>query len=353
MFYWPWAFLLLLILPMLVYFHTRRNGSAAVRFSSISKFENCPIGWRQRFRPILFWLRMLCIVLLIVAIARPRKGTKIENISTEGAAMMIAVDHSGSMGEAMNYHGQEMSRLEVVKKVVADFIKGNGDYKGRIGDMVGLVTYARYADTQCPLVHGSNIIVDFLKDIHLVELRQEDGTAIGDGITLAAARLQKCEKQIQDENAKLQSDTGNGKIQEPNFKIKSKVIILLTDGMNNTGQYSPIDAAKLAAEWGIKIYTIGIGSEQQHNGGFFNMMPSLDENLLNNIANITGGFYARADNADQLYDIYKKIDKLEKTEIKSIGYVDYAEKFAPWAKAGLGLLLLEIIASATIFRKIP
>jgi Ca-activated chloride channel family protein len=304
---------------------------------------------------MLFWVRLICIALLIVALARPRKGTKIENISTEGAAMVITVDHSGSMGEPMNYHGQELSRLEVVKRVVADFTKGDGkDYKGRIGDMIGLVTYARFADTQCPLVRGNSIIADFLKSVHIVDQRQEDGTAIGDGITLAAARLQKCEKQIMDENAKLKSGSDKRKDEEPNFKIKSKVIILLTDGMNNTGQYSPIESAKLAAQWGIKIYTIGIGSEQQNNGGFFNMMmPSLDENLLKNIANITGGFYARADNADELRDIYKKIDKLEKTEVKSIGYVDYAEKFAPWAKAGLGLLMLEILASSTIFRKIP
>ncbi|OHB55645.1 MAG: hypothetical protein A2Y12_15015 [Planctomycetes bacterium GWF2_42_9] len=355
MFYWPWAFLLFLILPVLVFMHARHNANAAIRFSNIDRFKNCPISWRQRFRPVLFWMRILCIALLIVALARPRKGTKIENISTEGAAMIIAVDHSGSMGEPMSYNGQELSRLEVVKQVVADFIKGDGkDYKGRNSDMIGLVTYARFADTQCPLVHGNSIIVDFIKNIHLVEQRQEDGTAIGDGITLAAARLQKCEKQIFDENAKLQSASDKGKKKDPNFKIKSKVIILLTDGMNNTGQYSPIEAAKLAAQWGIKIYTVGIGSEQQGNNGFFNMMmPSLDEDLLNNIASITGGFYARADNADQLRDVYKKIDKLEKTEVKSIGYVDYAEKFPPWAKASLGLLLLEIMASATIFRKIP
>jgi Ca-activated chloride channel homolog len=354
MFYWPWAFLLLLILPVLVFIHTRPGGSAAIRFSSIDRFGNSPVSRRQKFRPVLFWLRLLCITLLIVALARPRKGTKIENISTEGVAMMITVDHSGSMGEQMSYQGQALSRIDVVKRVVADFVRGDGrDYKGRTGDMIGLVTYARYADTQCPLVRGNNIIVDFLKNIYVVDQRQEDGTAIGDGIALAAARLQKCEQQIQDENAKMQSD-GNGKKQDPDFRIKSKVIILLTDGMNNTGQYSPMEAAKLAAEWGIKIYTIGIGSGEKNNNSFFGMMmPSLDENLLSNIANITGGFYARADNADQLREIYKKIDKLEKTEVKSVGYVEYAEQFAPWAKAGLGLLLLEIMASATVFRKIP
>jgi Ca-activated chloride channel homolog len=132
------------------------------------------------------------------------------------------------------------------------------------------------------------------------------------------------------------------------------VIVLLTDGINNAGEHPPLEAAKLAAEWGIKIYTIGIGSETSRRGGVFAMMaPSLDEGLLKQIANLTGGFYGRADNAEQLEEIYRKIDALEKSEIKSVEYTDYAEQFAPWARAALGLLLLEIAAAATVFRKIP
>jgi Ca-activated chloride channel family protein len=354
MFYSPWILLFLLILPILTVMRWRRYGSAAVTFSSVDKFDACPVSWRQRLRPWLFTVRLLCIALLIIAMARPRKGTKIEHLSTEDVAMMITVDHSGSMGEQMSYEGRAASRLEVVKAVVADFIKGNGsDYKGRMGDMVGLVTYARYADTQCPLVRGSTIIVDFLKATQLVQTREEDGTAIGDGITVAAARLQKAEEQIQQENKQLLSGSGQDKA-EPDFKIKSKVIVLLTDGINNTGQYMPMEAAKLAAQWGIKIYTIGIGSETPQRRGFFDMTgPTLDEKLLKNIAEVTGGFYARADNAEQLKEIYKKIDKLEKTEVKSIEYVDYAEQFGPWAKTALALLVLEILAGSTLFRKIP
>src|SRR5210317_741915 len=148
----PWALLLLLIVPLLIILHWKRPGGAAVKFSSLAKFQTCPVSWRQRFRPFLFVVRLLSIVLLIVALARPRKGIKIEQISTEGVAMMITVDRSSSMGEPMMYGGQKLNRLEVVKKVVADFITGDDkDYKGRMGDMVGLVTYARYADTQCPL----------------------------------------------------------------------------------------------------------------------------------------------------------------------------------------------------------
>lgn len=351
MFYSPWALLLLLLIPLLVVIRWKRPGRATIRFSSLSKFELCPVSWRQRFRPLLFVARLICIVLLIVALARPRKGTKIEQISTEGVAMMITVDHSSSMGEPMLYDGQQLDRLDVVKKVVADFIKGDGkNYHGRVGDMIGLVTYARYADTQCPLVRGNSIITDFLKETKLVSQRSEDGTAIGDGIVVAAARLEKAESQILRERAKLESQE---KPEEPDFTIKSKVIILLTDGMNNAGQYDPLEAAKLAAKWGIKIYTIGIGSPVQQRGIFSMMGPSLDEGLLSQIANLTGGFYARADNAEQLREIYKKIDKLEKTEVKSVEYVDYAEQFAPWAMASLGVLLFEMAAASTILRKIP
>jgi Ca-activated chloride channel family protein len=350
MLYSPWALLLLVLLPVVAVVSLRRGRGAAVRFSSSSCLESCPVSWRQRLRPLLLALRLGCIGLLIVAMARPRQGTRIDKIYTEGVAMMMTIDHSGSMGEEMRYKGQKLNRLEVVKRVASEFIKGDGgDYKGRLGDMIGLVTYARYADTQCPLVRGTGIIVDFLNQTQLVTQRAEDGTAIGDGIALAAARLQKAETQmVKDASGK---DAGDEK---SDFTIKSKVIILLTDGINNAGQYQPLEAAKMAAEWGIKIYTIGIGSPSSGQGGFFAMMgPSLDERLLKQIAELTGGFYARADNAEQLAEIYKKIDALEKSEIKSVEYTDYAEQFTPWARGALGLLLLEILTAATIFRKIP
>jgi Ca-activated chloride channel family protein len=348
----PWAILLLLLVPLLIVVQWKRRNTAAIKYSSLSKFEQCPVSLRQRLRPILFLARLACIILLIIALARPRKGMKVEQISTEGVAMMIVVDRSGSMGEAMLYKGQQLNRLEAVKKVVADFIAGDGkDYQGRMGDMIGLVTYARYADTQCPLVRGNTIITDFLKETELVTQRAEDGTAIGDGIAVAAARLQKAEKQIIEDQARLSPEQQ----EDPGFTIKSKVIVLLTDGMNNAGQYHPLETAKLAAEWGIKIYTIGIGSQAQNRQrGFFSMMgPSLDERLLKQIADETGGFYARADNAEQLREIYKKIDELEKSEVNSVEYVDYAEQFSPWAMAALALLLFEIMAGTTVFRKIP
>lgn len=353
MYHWPWAFLLFVLLPILVWLRLRKRTSAAVWFSDLGRLESCPVSLRQRVRPLLFIARLVCIGCLIIALARPRQGTAVERTSTEGVAMMVVVDRSGSMGEPMNYRGRQLNRLETVKQVVADFIQGDGkDYKGRLGDLVGLVIYARYADTLCPLVRGNSIITDFLVQTQLADPRAgEDGTAIGDGIALAAARLKKAEQQIQEDWKKLKAARPQ---EDPDFTIKSKVIILLTDGHNNAGQYHPLEAAKRAAEWGIKIYTIGIGSPRSAGRGIFAMMDTgPDERLLRAIAEAGGGFYARADDADQLRKIYKKIDELEKTEVKSIEYVSYAEQFGPWAMAALAALGFEIIAGATVFRKSP
>jgi len=178
---------------------------------------------------------------------------------------------------------------------------------------------------------------------------------------LAAARLKKAEEEIEQRKARLLS-AGQKVTDTPEegFKIKSKVIVLLTDGINNTGQYNPLEAAKLAKEWGIKIYTIGIGSGQAYTTiqtplGTYRMPTGqeLDESLLKTIADSTGGFYGRADNATALRQIVEKIDKLEKTEVKSIQYTQYAECFGPWTLAALTVLCIEILASCTVFRKVP
>jgi len=358
----PWALLLLLILPILAYILLRKKRSAAIRFPSLLNMRNCPISWRLRLRPVLFAARMICLTLLIIALARPRKGTVLSEISTEGVAIESVVDRSGSMRTEMDYYGQKLNRLEVVKKVLADFIEGDKkDLSGRSSDLVGLITFARYADTTCPLVLGHNVLLEFLKTTEIVALRSEDGTAIGDAIALAGARLKKAEEEIQRRNAELGlalADAPGAK--EASFKIKSKAIILLTDGRNNAGEYDPLEAARLAKEWDIKIYTIGIGSGQAFTTvrtplGTFKMPThqDLDETLLKAIADETGGFYSRADDAEALRSVVKKIDELEKSEVKSIQYTQYAELFGPWTLLALILLAFEIVASCTVFRKIP
>jgi len=360
--YSPWALILLLVLPVMAYLMLRRKGTAAVRFPSLVDMKNCLISWRIRFRPLLTIARLLCVALLIVALARPRKGTVLSEISTEGVAIEAVVDHSGSMQTEMDYYGDNLNRLEVVKKVLSDFIEGDKkDLKGRSSDLIGLITFARYADTICPLVHSHNVLTEFLKKTEIVKIRSEDGTAIGDAIALGAARLQKAEEEIKLRRQQLISSGENiSDSDEGGFKIKSKVMILLTDGINNAGQYDPLEAAELAKKWGIKIYTIGIGSGQAYTtiqtplGNY--KMPTgqqLDERLLEAIAEKTGGFYGRADDAQTLRSIVEKIDELEKTEVKSVQYTQFAEHFGPWTLAALLLLAVEMLASCTIFRKIP
>ena len=359
--YSPHVLLLLVILPVLAFVQLRKRRTASVKFSSLAGMKDCPRSLRLRFRPMLFIMRLLCLALLILALARPRKGTVLSNISTEGVAMEVVVDRSGSMGAEMNYQGETMNRLEVVKQVLKDFIGGGGKLKGRSSDLIGLITFARYADTICPLIHGHNVLLEFLKNTEIVRLRSEDGTAIGDATALAAARLNKAEEEIERRKAKLLS---GGQAEEKkgrtDFEIKSKVIILLTDGINNAGKYGPLQAAKLAREWGIKIYTIGIGSGQAFTtiqtilGSYkIPMGRQLDESLLRAIADNTGGFYARADSGEDLVKIYNKIDKLEKTRVQSFQYTQYAERFGPWALGGLCLLGLEMLARCSVFRKIP
>lgn len=360
--YSPWALLLLLLLPILAYSALRQRRSAAVKFPSLSEVRACHISWRLRLRPLLVVARLLCLALLIFALARPRKGTVLSEISTEGVAIEAVVDRSGSMRAEMDFGGK-LNRLEVVKKVLSDFIEGDGKaLTGRSSDLVGLITFARYADTICPLVLSHNVLLEFLKKTELVQIQSEDGTAIGDAIALAAARLKKAEEEIQQRNANLASlgSTGPTGSESAGFKIKSKVIVLLTDGRNNVGEYDPLDAAQLAKEWGIKIYTIGIGSSQAYTTirtimGTYKVpvRQDLDEVLLKAIAEKTGGFYSKADDTEALRSIVKRIDDLEKTYVKSIQYTEYAERFGPWTLSALLLLAFEIVAGCTVFRKIP
>jgi len=358
--YSPWALLLLLVLPLVGYLLLRKKRGAAVKFPSLVDMRRCPVSWRLRLRPVLIVARLLCLTLLILALARPRKGTVLSEISTEGVAIEAVVDHSGSMSAEMDYDGENMNRLEVVKRVLADFIEGDKkSLGGRTGDLIGLVTFARYADTTCPLVLSHGVLTELLKKTEIVSLRNEDGTSIGDAIALAAARLRKAEEEIHRRNASL----GFGDTQEPvkdNFKVKSKAIILLTDGRNNMGRYDPLEAAGLAKEWGIRVYTIGIGSGQAYTTmqtplGTFRMPAAeeLDERLLKALADKTGGFYSRANDADSLRKVVKKIDELEKTEVKSVQYTQYAEHFSWLTLPALVLLGLEMLAGCTIFRKIP
>jgi Ca-activated chloride channel family protein len=355
-FYSPYLLFGLLVVPVVAFIEMRRRGTASVRFSSLGVLKGSPVSLRLRFRWLLKVLRYGCLILLVVAMARPRKGTELSSISTEGVAMEIIVDRSSSMSADMVYEGENLNRLEVSKLVLKDFVGGGKGLEGRPQDLIGLITFARYADTTCPLVHGHNVLLEFLaKTEHVVPNSNEDGTAIGDALALAGARLKTAEQEIVARNKKLRKEAAEvGGQKGDEFTIKSKVIVLLTDGVNNKGEYHPLQAAKQLQEWGIKVYTIGIASAVNRQG-MFRMMRGggVDEQLLKQIASATGGFYARASSGEDLLNIYNEIDKLEKTEVKSLEYTSYAEQFDKFALAGLVLLGLEVLLGCTVFRKIP
>jgi len=349
----PFYLLLLLLLPLIWWLRAVLAGTqAGLRFSSVSHAKHSGRSLRQRLGFLPMLLRLLALVTLVVALARPQKGLEQVREINQGVAIEMVLDRSSSMGEQMSMDGQRMNRLDVAKSVFEDFVLGNDDkLEGRPSDLVGMITFARYADTVAPLTLAHGAMPGFLDTVKLVgeREREEDGTAIGDALALAAARLKKAEDV-------LEQQAGPG---EKEYEIKSKIIILLTDGAQTAGKRSPLQAAQLAAEWGIKVYAIGIGGESiRQQGNLFGAFMSagrnqIDERTLRTIADETGGMYRRADDAEALVEIYREIDELERSEIESIRFVDYKELVVPLALLALGLLLLEVILNTTLFRRVP
>jgi len=274
-------------------------------------------------------LRNLSLLLLVVAIARPQSGKKTTEVITEGVDIILALDISGSM-QALDFKldGKPVTRLEVAKNVVREFIGG------RNNDRMGLVVFAQDAFTQCPLTLDQGVLLGFLENIKFG--LAGDGTAIGTAIGLATKRLK-------------------------DLKAKSRVIILLTDGRNNMGRLNPIKAAELAQKFEIKIYTIGAGTKGKApflvntplGSQYIYEQVDIDEDTLKEIARITGGQYFRAVDTEGLKQIYSQIDKMEKSEVKVKEYMEYNE-LVLWPLLGrLFFLVLEIILTNTRFRKIP
>ena len=325
MFYSPWYFLLLLLVPAIAWrlFAPRRR--AAVRFSSLRLARQLSPTLRQRMTWLPAALTLAAIVFLILAMARPREGREQTIAESEGIAIEMVVDRSGSM-QAMDFQvsGENVDRLTAIKKVAGDFIVGDKDLDGRFSDLVGLVTFAGYADGVTPPTLDHDYLVSQLNNSRIVVNRSEDGTAIGDAISLAVEKL-------------------NALDARQNQKVKSKVIILLTDGENNAGQLEPIQAAELAQTMGIKVYTIGVGTQGQApvpvTDAFGRkslqwMQVNIDEATLEKVASLTGGKYFRATDTDSLKNIYAEIDKLEKTKVEAQHFVDYRELAVQSYKAG-------------------
>lgn len=347
----PLAFLLLLLLPVLLLRGLRKR-RGAILFSSTDLPRASGSSWRRKLRHLPLLLRLTALLLLITALARPQQGLeKIEDVS-KGIAIEMVVDRSSSMSAEINYKGGSMTRLDAVKKIFAEFVLGNGHgLAGRENDLVGMVSFARYADTVCPLTLAHGPLKKFLDSVKLVDRRDEDGTAIGDALGLAAARLQTAEKTLQ----KSKSGTDDNAA----YRIKSRIIILLTDGQNNMGELNPEQAAKLAAQWGIKIYVIGVGGDETMQvRTLFGTQTirtgrGVDKETLSRLATETGGKFWLAEDGDSLQKIYQQIDQLEKSEVQSVRYVDFRERFLPFAIAALLLLLLETGLRAGWLRRLP
>ena len=321
----PEFFWLFLLLPAAVAWQFfKRNQSATLKISSVRGFK-AEKSLLAKLKPYLFVLRMLALSALIVAMARPRKvDISSQTKSTKGVDIVMAIDVSGSMLAK----DLKPNRMEALKKVAANFVDG------RPNDRIGIVVYAAEAYTKTPVTSDKGIVQEAIRGIRYDNVLQ-DGTGIGMGLTTAVNRLK-------------------------DSKAKSKVIILLTDGVNNSGFIEPETASQIAKEYGIKVYTVGIGTNGDAlspyayapNGGFlFRMMPvEIDVDLLQTIAKNTGGKYFRANNNSKLEAIYNEINKLETTEIQELKFYDYEEKFRPLVWIAGFLLLLEFGLRHTVYR---
>jgi len=324
----PLFLLLLSIIPLLVwdYFRRAKLREASVVFSDISILKSIRPGFRVKYRHVLMILRMAAVFIFVLALARPQAGQKEEEIITEGIDIMLTLDISGSM-RAEDFAPQ--NRLGAAKDVLREFIKT------RNNDRIGLVVFSRYSFTQCPVTLDYGTLIELLDKVDIGMI--EDGTAIGMAISNAVNRLR-------DSN------------------VKSKIIILLTDGVNNAGRIDPLTASKAAKALGIKIYTVGAGKpggamypvdDPIFGKRYVHMDTEIDEELLKNIADETGGLYFRAEDKEGLREIYKTIGRLEKTKIETKEYANYTELAVIFILPGFVLLLLEIILANTIFIKIP
>ena len=323
----PWLLLILLSLPILIL--RERTIASVINYSSLASLKAVSQHHSKIKAMVPIVLRFIAITLFIIAFARPQEGHKRTEILSQGVDIVLAIDTSGSM-QALDFKKNEtqVTRLSVVKDVVAEFVKN------REMDRIGMVVFGANAFTQCPLTLDQNILLSFLDKLKIG--MAGDATAIGSAIGISARRLK-------------------------DLKSKSKVIILLTDGRNNSGAISPLQAAEIAKSLGIKVYTIGGGKRGKapflvdsiFGKRLIYQNVDIDEEVLNKISKMTDAKYFRATDLKSLKDIYKQIDLLEKSEVKSIDHSEHKELFHYFLIPGLILLLTEIVFSNSFLRRLP
>ena len=321
-----YLWLFLIFIPIIAWYVFRKIKShPTLSVSTLSPYAKLPVSLREYLIHLLFVLRLGVLACVIIIIARPQTYDSWRTSSTHGTDIILAMDISSSM-LARDF---KPDRLEAAKNVAAKFVSG------READNIGIVVFAGESFTAVPMTTDRSLLVNYINDISMNML--EDGTAIGDGLATSINRIK-------------------------DGKAKSKSIILLTDGSNNTGNVAPSTAAEIAKKFGIKVYTIGVGKNgeapfpQQNMFGrieYVNMPVVIDEETLKNIASITGGKYFRATNNNVLADVFEEIDKLEKTQMDVKHFSHTEDNYMMWAVFALGLFLLEIILRNTVLRTIP
>ena len=326
-----YLFLLLLAIPYIIwYVMYRKKSEPTIRMADTFAFRYAPRSWRVMLMPIQLLLRLGCFAMIVIVLARPQTQNSWKNQTVEGIDIMLAMDVSTSMlAEDLR-----PNRIEAAKQVASEFISG------RPNDNIGLTIFACESFTQCPMTTDHSSLLSLLQNVR-TDIAQrgliEDGTAIGMGLANAVSRLK-------------------------DSKAKSRVVILLTDGSNNRGDISPLTAAEIAKSFGIRVYTIGVGTNgtarypyPMPGGGvqYVNLPVEIDTKTLSSIAASTDGDFYRATNTQELRGIYKEIDKLEKSKLNVKKYSRRYEAYQPFALAAFIMLLLEVLFRITIFRRIP
>ncbi len=320
-----YLFLLILLIPLIGwYVWKQRNTFATLQVSTTQPFETMKPTWRIYARHLPFVFRVIVFALLIIVLARPQSTDSWQNVSTEGIDIMMAIDISGSMlAEDL-----KPNRLEAAKQVATSFING------RQNDNIGLVVFASESFTQCPLTTDHAVLLNLFQGIKSGMI--EDGTAIGLGIANAVSRIK-------------------------DSQAKSKVIILLTDGSNNRGEIAPVTAAEIARSFGIRVYTIGVGTigsapypfQTPFGVQYRNVTVDIDEKSLQQIATMTGGAYFRATDTQSLKTIYDEIDQMEKTKLNVKQFSKKQEEYKEYALLAFVILLVEVLLRYLLLKRIP